>query len=226
VRRTVCFSEAAYDGEKEVEGVRAKLIATPDEIHSVWKERKIPVLVDPDSSQTRGFLKPDVIVDAILAKRNLGTKSDDAPLVIGLGPGFTAGRDVHAVIETNRGHHLGRVILKGKAEPDTGIPGEIGGYSAERILRTMKKGVFRSAKSIGDQVDQGTVVAAVDDFAVIAQISGMVRGLLRDGVEVRGETKVGDIDPRGKKEYCFTISEKARAIGGGVLEAILHQFNQ
>jgi xanthine dehydrogenase accessory factor len=226
VRRTVCFSEAVYDGEKEVEGLWAKLIATPDEIHSVWKEEKIPVLVDSDSNQTRGFLKPDVLVDAILAKRNLGTKSDDAPLVIGLGPGFTAGRDVHAVIETNRGHHLGRVILKGEAEPDTGIPGEIGGYSLERVLRTMKKGVFRSAKSIGDQVDQGTVVAVVDDFPVMAQISGMIRGLIRDGTEVKRGTKVGDIDPRGKKEYCFTISEKARAIGGGVLEAILHQFNQ
>jgi xanthine dehydrogenase accessory factor len=132
---------------------------------------------------------------------------------------------VHALIETNRGHHLGRVILRGEAEPDTGIPGEIGGYSVERVLRTMKKGIFRSAKSIGDRVDQGTVVAVVDDFPVIAQISGMVRGLLRDGVEVKRGTKVGDIDPRGKREYCFTISEKARAIGGGVLEAIFHQFN-
>ena len=226
VRRTICFSEAVYDGEKEVEGVWAKLIATQDEIHSVWEEEKIPVLIDPDSRQTCDFLKPDVVVDAILAKRNLGTRSDDAPLVIGLGPGFIAGKDVHVVIETNRGHHLGRVILQGEAEPDTGIPGEIGGYSVERVLRTMKKGIFGSTKSIGDPVSKGTVVAVVDDFPVIAQISGMIRGLLRDGVEVRRGTKVGDIDPRGKKEYCFTISEKARAIGGGVLEAILHQFNQ
>jgi len=226
VRRTVCFSEAIYDGEKEVEGVRAKLVATPDEISSVWTEEMIPVLVDPDARQTRDSLKPDVVVDAILAKINLGTRSDDASLVIGLGPGFAAGKDVHAVIETNRGHHLGRVILKGEAEPDTGIPGEIGGYSAERVLRTMKKGVFRSTQSIGDQVSKGTVVAVVDDFPVMAQISGMIRGLLRDGVEVKRGTKVGDVDPRGKKEYCFTISEKARAIGGGVLEAILHQFNQ
>jgi xanthine dehydrogenase accessory factor len=226
VRRTVCFSEAVYDGEKEVEGLWAKLVTRPDEIPSVWMEKKIPVVVDPDSRQTLDFLKPDVVVDAILAKRNLGTKRDDAPLVIGLGPGFSAGTDVHAVIETNRGHHLGRVILKGEAEPDTGIPGEIGGYSAERVLRTMKKGVFRSSKSIGDQVSQGTVVAVVDDSPVIAQISGMVRGLIRDGADVKRGTKVGDIDPRGKKEYCFTISEKARAIGGGVLEVILHQFNQ
>jgi xanthine dehydrogenase accessory factor len=226
VRRTVCFSEAVYDGEKEVEGVWAKLIARPDEIPSVWTGRKIPVLVDSDARQTLDCLKPDIVVDAILAKKNLGTKSDDAPLVIGLGPGFTAGEDVHAVIETNRGHHLGRVILKGEAEPDTGIPGEIGGYSVERVLRTMKKGIFRSSKSIGDQVSKGTVVAVVDDFPVMAQISGMIRGLLRDGVEVMKGTKVGDIDPRGKQEYCFTISEKARAIGGGVLEAILHQFNQ
>jgi xanthine dehydrogenase accessory factor len=226
VRRTVCFSEAVYDGEKEVEGVWAKLIARPEEIPSVWTEKRIPVLVDPDSRQTLEFLKPDVFVDAILAKKNLGTESDDAPLVIGLGPGFTAGKDVHAVIETNRGHHLGRVILKGEAEPDTGVPGEIGGYAVERVLRTMKKGIFHSSKSIGDPVSKGTVVAVVDDFPVMAQISGMIRGLLRDGVEVNRGTKVGDIDPRGKREYCFTISEKARAIGGGVLEAILHQFNQ
>ena len=226
VRRTVCFSEAVYDGEKEVEGLWAKLIARPDEIHAAWKDEKIPVLVDPDSSQTRDFLKPDVVVDAILAKTNLGTKSDDAPLVIGLGPGFTAGREVHAVVETNRGHHLGRVIFKGEAEPDTGIPGEIGGYSVKRVLRTMKTGVFRSSKSIGDQVSKGNVVAVVDDSPVIAQISGIIRGLIRDGAEVKKGTKLGDIDPRGKKEYCFTISEKARAIGGGVLEAILHQFNQ
>jgi xanthine dehydrogenase accessory factor len=146
--------------------------------------------------------------------------------VIGLGPGFTAGKDVHVVIETNRGLHLGKMILNGTAEPDTGIPGEIGGYTMERLLRTMKKGIFHPQKSIGDRVNKGSVVAVVDDFPIISRISGVVRGLLREGVEVRKGMKVGDIDPRGKKESCFTISDKARAIGGGVLEAILYRFNK
>ncbi|MDI7259852.1 MAG: selenium-dependent molybdenum cofactor biosynthesis protein YqeB [Thermodesulfobacteriota bacterium] len=226
VRREVSFCEAVYDGEKEVEGVRAKLISTPEEIASVWKKGKIPLLIDPDGNKTRKFLTPDVLIDAIMGKRNLGTQMSDAPLVIGLGPGFTAGKDVHVVIETNRGHRLGQVILQGTAEPDTGIPGEIGGYTVERLLLTMKKGIFHAHKSIGDRVSKGSVVAVVDDFPVIAKISGVMRGLLRNGVEVKKGMKVGDIDPRGKKELCFTISEKARAIGGGVLEAILYWYNR
>ena len=226
VRREVTFSEAIYEGEKEVEGVRAKLISKPEEIEWVWKQGHIPILADPDGKKTRNFLKLDILVDAIMAKKNLGTQVNDAPLVIGLGPGFTAGNDVHIVIETNRGHNLGRMILNGTVEPDTGIPGEIGGYTIERLLRTMKKGIFHPQKSIGDRVNKGSVVAVVDDFPVIAKISGVVRGLLREGVEVKKGMKVGDIDPRGKKESCFTISDKARAIGGGVLEAILYRFNQ
>jgi len=226
VRREVSFCEAIYEGEKEVEGVRAKLISKPEEIESVWKGGRIPLLIDPDGKKTNRFLEPDVLVDAIMAKRNLGTQMKDAPLVIGLGPGFTAGKDVHIVIETNRGHHLGKMILNGAAELDTGIPGEVGGYTIERLLRTMKKGMFHPQKSIGDRVNKGTVVAVVDDFPVVAQISGTVRGLLREGVEVKKGMKVGDIDPRGKREHCFTISDKARAIGGGVLEAILYWFNR
>jgi xanthine dehydrogenase accessory factor len=226
VRREVSFCEAVYDGEKEVDGVRAKLISKPEEILSLWKEGKIPVLIDPDGKKTRNSIKPDVLVDAILAKKNLGTRINDAPLVIGLGPGFTSGRDAHLVVETNRGHNLGRVISNGSAEADTGIPGEIGGYTIERLLRTMKGGIFHPQKSIGEVVDKGTVVAVVDDFPVIATISGVVRGLLRGGVEVKKGLKVGDIDPRGKKESCYTISDKARAIGGGVLEAILFWFNK
>jgi xanthine dehydrogenase accessory factor len=225
VRREVAFSEAIYEGEKEVEGVRAELISKPGEMESLWKKGAIPILVDPDAKKTRNFLKPDVLVDAIIAKKNLGTQINDAPLVIGLGPGFTAGQDVHIVVETNRGHGLGRMILSGTAEPDTGIPGEIGGYTVDRVLRTMKKGIFHPQKSIGDRVNEGTVVAVADDFPVIAKISGIVRGLLREGVEVKKGMKVGDIDPRGKKQSCFTISDKARAIGGGVLEAILYKFN-
>jgi xanthine dehydrogenase accessory factor len=226
VRREVSFCEAVYEGEKEVEGVRSKFISRPEEIHSVWQEEKIPVLVDPDGEKTRRFIKPDVLVDAIMAKKNLGTHIKKAPLVIGLGPGFCAEKDVHIVIETNRGHDLGRLILKGAAEPDTGIPGNIGGYTVERVLRTMKRGVFHPQKGIGDRVNKGSVVAVVDDFPVMAKISGIVRGLIREGVEVKKGMKVGDIDPRGKRESCFTISDKARAVGGGVLEAILYWFNK
>lgn len=226
VRRAVAFSEAIYEGEKEVEDVRAKFISKPEEIESVWKKGDIPILIDPDGKKTRNFSKPDVLVDAIMAKRNLGTQVNDAPLVIGLGPGFAAGKDVHIVIETNRGHDLGKMIPKGTAEPDTGIPGEIGGYMMERLLRTMKKGIFHPQKSIGDRVNKGLVVAVVDDFPVIARISGVLRGLLREGAEVRKGMKVGDIDPRSKRESCFTISDKARAIGGGVLEAVLYRFNK
>src|SRR3990172_10925817 len=217
VRREVSFCEAVFEGEKEVDGVRAKLISKPEEIASLWKGEKIPILIDPDGKKTRNSIKPDVLVDAILAKKNLGTRINDAPLVIGLGPGFTSGKDVHLVVETNRGHNLGRVVSNGSAEADTGIPGEIGGYTIERLLRTMKSGIFRPTKSIGELVDKGTVVAVVDDFPIIPKISGGVRGLLRGGVEVKKGMKVGDIDPRGKKESCFTISDKARAIGGGGL---------
>ena len=226
VRREVTFSEAIYEGEKEVEGIRAKLISKLEEVELTWEQGAIPILIDPDAKIARNFLKPDVLVDAIMAKKNLGTQVNDAPLVIGLGPGFTAEKDVHIVIETNRGNNLGKMILKGSAEPDTGIPGEIGGYTIERLLRTMKKGVFHPQRSIGERVNKGAVVAVAEDSPVIAKISGVVRGLLRDGVEVKKGMKVGDIDPRGKRELCFTISDKARAIGGGVLEAILYRFNQ
>ena len=226
VRREVTFSEAIYEGRKEVEGIRAKLISNPEEIEMAWKGSEIPILVDPDGKRTRSFLKPDVLIDAIMAKKNLGTHIGDATLVIGLGPGFTAGKDVHIVLETNRGHNLGKIILNGSAEPDTGIPGEIGGYTIERLLRTMKKGIFHPQKSIGERVNKGSVVAVADDFPVIAKISGVVRGLLREGVEVKKGMKVGDVDPRGKRELCFTISDKARAIAGGALEAILYWFNR
>jgi len=226
VRREVSFCEAVYEAEKEIEGVRAKFISTPKEIPSVWKEEKIPLLVDPDGKETRSSFVFDVLIDAIIAKKNLGTQIKDAPLVIGLGPGFTAEKDVHIVIETNRGHHLGKMILRGTAEPDTGIPGEIAGFTVERVLRTMKKGIFHPHRVIGDRVNKGLVVAVVDDYPVIAQVSGVVRGLLRDGAGVKKGMKVGDIDPRGKREHCFTISEKARAIAGGVLEAILYRFNR
>lgn len=225
VRRGVAFSEAVYDGEKVVEGVRAVLIRSPSEVEGVWRRGEVAVLVDPEASCLRE-VRPDVLVDAIMAKRNLGTRKDQAPLVIGLGPGFRAGWDVHAVVETNRGHNLGRVIWNGEAEPDTGIPGAIGGYTVERVLRAPGQGVLRVEKGIGEEVREGEVVAWVGDLPVRARIPGVVRGMLRDGTEVTPGLKIGDIDPRGIREYCFTISDKARAIAGGVLEAILSRFNR
>ena len=224
VRREVAFCEAVFEGQKEVEGMVARHVAGRAEILRAWKKGEVPVVVDPHNA-IRGELKPEVVVDAILAKRNTGTRIDDAPLVIGLGPGFLVGRDAHLVIETNRGHRLGKVIEEGEADPDTGIPGEIGGYTWERVLRTPANGRFKGRKRIGDRVEKGEVVAEVEGSTVEAKIGGVLRGILRDGVRVEEQMKVGDIDPRGIREYCFTISEKARAIGGGVLEAILMRYN-
>jgi len=225
VRRGVAFSEAVYEGEKEVEGVIARLISSPDEIQTVWREGKLPLLIDPEA-RVRDILKPDVLVDAIIAKENLGTKISDATLVIGLGIGFRAGRDVHVVIETNRGHNLGRVILQGEAEANTGIPGEIAGVSAERVFRAPKAGRFLTQHEIGDCVEAGEVIAFVDGAPVKVMTGGIVRGLLRNGTEVNRGMKAGDVDPRGIKEYGHTISDKSRTISGGVLEAILSHFNR
>jgi xanthine dehydrogenase accessory factor len=224
VRRGVAFCEAIYQGEKEVEGVVAKAISSADEVFKVWEENKLPILVDPET-RVKDFLNPDILIEAIMAKKNLGTKISDAALVIGLGPGFRAGSDVHLVVETNRGHNLGKIILQGEAEENTGIPGEIAGFSTERVLRAPVSGRFSSPKEFGDYVQVGEVVARVEDSPVPAAIEGVLRGLLRDGAVVGKGMKVGDIDPRGIKEFCYTISDKARAIAGGVLEGILWHFN-
>jgi len=225
VRREVSFCEVIYTGEKTVEGLTAKLVDTYAKIAKVWNNDKIPIIVDPET-KIKEFLKPDILVDATVAKKNLGTKITDATLVIALGPGFYAGRDVHIVVETNRGHNLGRIILEGEAEKNTGVLGEIAGFSTERVLRAPRDGRLSTLKDIGDYVDAGDTVAFVDDFYVKAEIKGVIRGLLRSGSEVYKGMKTGDIDPRGIKEYCYTISDKARAIGGGVLEGILSHFNR
>jgi len=221
IRRAVAFASAVYDGRIEVEGVEARLAEDKEEIQSLLKQGIVSVIVDPEG-KARSFLNPDVIVDARLAKRNLDTAITDAPIVIGLGPGFTAAQDVHAVVETNRGHHLGRVILQGGAEPDTQVPGLVHGYGRERVLWAPCAGRFRSDAQIGQAVEAGQAVAWVAEQPVQASISGVLRGLLHNGLLVRKGQKVGDIDPRGVTEYCFTISDKARAIGGAVLEAILY----
>ena len=220
VRRTVAYSRAVYEGSAEVEGLCA--VCAPDAQTAVqWAAQgKLVVLVDP-SAAVRTAYAPDVVVDAILAKRNLGTALSDAPRVIGVGPGFTAGKDCHAVVETQRGHDLGRVRWRGSAKANTGVPGNIGGYTTQRLIRAGADGRFIPRAAIGDQVRAGQVVAHVEGTPVYAQIDGVLRGLLQDGVPVHAGMKAGDVDPRGCVEHCFTISDKARAIGGGVLEAAL-----
>lgn len=221
IRRAVAVASAVYEGQVEVEGLVARLVESDQEICAVLAEGQVPVVVDP-RAEVISRLHPTVVVDAIMAKRNTGTRITEAPIVIGLGPGFTAGVDVHAVIETNRGHSLGRVILSGSAEPHTGIPGPTAGYTVERVLRAPCEGTFMGKRHIGDPVEVGEVVASVAGQPVTAKISGVLRGLLADGLLVKPGMKVGDVDPRGVREHCFTISDKARAIGGGVLEAILY----
>jgi xanthine dehydrogenase accessory factor len=223
VRRLVSFCEAVYNGRQTVEGVTAVLVQSPAEFPFSWKEGVIPVLVDP-KWDALASMSPDVCVDAILAKKNLGTTLSDASTVIGLGPGFTAGKDVHLVIETNRGHHLGRVITSGSAADNTGIPGEIAGYAAQRVLRSPADGRFESTASIGDGVKAGDTLGHVKEHPVRATVDGIVRGLIRPGTQVTQGLKIGDIDPRGNADHCPTISDKARAVAGSVLEAILRRL--
>lgn len=203
-----------------VEGVTAIKVGEVGEIDPVVGKGQVPVIVDPSCRIVRE-MSPGVVVDATLAKCARGMNRDMAPLTIGLGPGWEAGRDVHAVVETNRGHNLGRVIWEGTAEPNTGIPEAVLGYGRERVLRAPVDGTVRHVVDIGDAVKQGATVCYVQDAAVKAALSGVVRGLIAEGLTVRKGVKIGDIDPRGRKEYCSTISDKARAVGGGVLEAIL-----
>ena len=223
IRRTVCFSEAVRLGKARVEDVEARRAETPGEALALLKKGLLPVLPDPEAACVPA-LRPEAVVDAILAKKNLGTAITDAPTVIGVGPGFTAGADCHAVVETKRGHYLGRVIHQGGAIPDTGIPGVIAGHSADRVLRAPCAGVFTPVRQIGDHVAAGETAATVDGVPMPCTIDGILRGLLPEGAEVFPGMKSGDIDPRPEAyDHCFLASEKALAIGGGVLEAILER---
>ena len=223
VRRKVAFCEAVYNQVQNIEGKTCRLVTNLPAILDCWSQGELALIIDP-AANIKDALQPDVIVDAIMAKRNIGTSLHDAPLVIGLGIGFTAGKDVHAIIETNRGHNLGRVIRDGMAEPDTGHPGIIAGYGKERVFRAPRDGVFHTTKNIGDIVAAGDVVAYVEGEPITAVIPGVIRGLLRDGTLVTKGLKAGDIDPRANLDYCSSISDKGRAIAGGVLEAILAHY--
>ena len=220
VRRNVAFCDVIYTGNKCVEDVEASKVETVLEIESAWDSKKIAVIVDPEWHSI-GELQPDVVIDATIAKKNLGTTMEEAPLVIGVGPGFVVGKTVHMAIETNRGHNLGRVILTGQAEANTGIPGSINGFNRERVLRAPCSGEFNSDIEIGTLVDSGAVVGKVNGECVVTEISGVIRGLITPGTMVKSGLKIGDVDPRGVIAYCDSISDKSRAISGGVLEAIM-----
>lgn len=236
IRRQVALSEAVYVGSARVEDVEAVRMDVElaekknrkelleQEMERIWKKDGVPVLVDP-AGLSIAALRPAVVVDAILAKKNLGTTKEMAPLVIALGPGFTAGEDVDVVIETKRGHNLGRVIRSGSAVPNTGIPGIIGGYGKERVMHAQAEGILRNAASIGDIVEARAVIAEIETengtVPVEASLSGLLRGLIRDGYPVTKGFKIADIDPRKEElQNCFTISDKARCIAGSVLEVI------
>ena len=218
VRRTVALSRAVYDRRAIVEEMEAVSAKTQEDAEAIMEEGKIPVIVDP-KADCRKWYKPDVIVDAIIAKKNTGTKITDAPFVIGIGPGFTAGKDCHCVIETKRGHTLGSVIWEGSAIADTGVPGNIGGYTTERLIRASEDGIIEPKVRIGDIVEKGQIVAVTGGKPVFAQMGGIVRGMLQPGAYVKKNLKIGDIDARAERSHCETISDKARAIGGGALEA-------
>jgi len=220
VRRLVSFAEAVHEGEWTVEGITARHIEDPEQAGKVLDDGHIPVLVDPELTSL-GFLNPGVVVDARMTKRPPEVGKDIAQLLIGLGPGFIAGENCHAVIETNRGHNLGRVYWEGAPEADTGIPGEIGGYRSQRVLRAPASGVLRNRVEIGDVVQEGEVITEVDGEPIVAPFSGAMRGLLRDETPVKEGMKVGDIDPRGDASYSRIVSDKSRSIGGAVLEAML-----
>lgn len=218
VRRRVAFASAIYAGAIEVEGVRA-VRARPEDVGDS-RAAAIPVLVDPDC-RIRESWRPDVLIDARILKYNLDNRLTDAPLVIGFGPGLVAGRDVHFVVETNRGHDLGRIIVQGTAAEDTAVPGDIAGHSVTRVLRAPGAGIFRAECEIGDRVRAGDRLGTVGGLVVAAAIDGVVRGLLYPGLDVAAGQKLGDIDPRGEPAYAYTLSDKTRALSGAALEIIV-----
>lgn len=226
IRRSVCFSEAIYDGVTKVENIICKKVENENEIEKCWNEKIIPIMVD-EKGEIIKKIKPDVVVDSIIAKKNLGTTKEMAPITIALGDGFEAGKDVDIVIETMRGHNLGRIITSGRAMKNTGIPGEIKGVSKDRVIYSKANGRFSSVKKIGDTVQKDEIIGYVGDVEIRGKISGVLRGIIREGYEVTENMKIGDIDPRiEEKNNCFTISDKARSLGGAVLRAIMFRLKE
>jgi xanthine dehydrogenase accessory factor len=230
VRRTVSVSNAIYEGVYKVEDLHATRLDIHDpldaentlkSIEAIWKCGQIPVVINREA-EMMALIKPNVFIDATLSKRTVDYFLDKAPIVIGLGPEIEAGVNAHVVVETNRGHDLGRLIFEGFAAPNTHEPGEIAGVKSERVLRAPCDGALTALKQIGDLATAGETVAYVNDYAVITPISGMIRGMIHASVPIRKGLKIGDVDPRGIDANCHTISDKGRNIGGGVVEAIYY----
>ena len=220
VRRTVAFAEAVFEGKAKVEELTAMRIASANRAEDVLSQGYIPVLVDPDMSGLLS-LSPDILIDALMAKKNQGMARQLAPTTVAIGPGFVAGVDVDAVVETNRGTDLGRVIWRGSAQAATHVPGAVGGHTHDRVLRATTNGIIRCQRSIGDLVEEGETIAQVATVPIRSPFAGIVRGLIHNGLEVAEGTKIGDIDPRKDPSLCYRVSDKALAVGGGVLEAVL-----
>ncbi|MBZ9685372.1 EF2563 family selenium-dependent molybdenum hydroxylase system protein [Clostridium estertheticum] len=226
IRRNVSFSEAIYQGLVEIEGITAVHVCSLSEIENAWTRKKVPVVIDEQGKYIK-IIKPKIVVDAIIAKKNMGTTRDMADITIALGPGFTAGIDVDVVIETARGHDLGRLIFHGEAEKNTGIPGTIMGYSKERVIHSPCSGVMKNVAGIGSVVQVDEIIAYIGETEIKATMAGLLRGILRNGSIVPYGFKIADIDPRlPEKINCYTISDKARNIAGGVLEAVLYLMTQ
>lgn len=220
IRRSVALCEAIYTGHTKVEDISCTRISDLSEMEACHKNGTVPILIDPDCKSVPQ-ITPAAVIDVILAKRNLGTNRNMAPITIGLGPGFYAGKDVHAVIETMRGHNLGRLILDGSAQPNTGIPGEIGGKSAQRVIHAPTSGKIVHLHKLGDVVDAGAPIFTISGQQVTVPFKGLLRGLIREELDVPKGMKVADIDPRLDVDW-HTISDKARCLGGAALEAYLH----
>lgn len=226
IRRTVCFSEAVYNGKVEIEGITSVHVKNIVEIYHAWANDFVPVMVDTKEEYIEKF-NPIAVVDAIIAKKNTGMHKGIAPITIGIGPGFEAGKDVSVVIESNRGHNLGRLIFEGYAEPNTGMPGNIAGYTTERVLYSPEDGIIALNHEIGDTVKTGDLIGHVNGHSITSKIDGILRGIIREGTYVTKGMKIGDVDPRTEQiKNCYTISDKARAIGGAVLEAIIIEMRK
>lgn len=222
IRRKVAFCEAVYEKDIEIEGIKAQYVGTEKEVRDCWEKDVIPVMVDSRGKSIEIF-KPIAVVDGILAKKNFGTKKSMAPITVALGPGFSAPEDVDIVIETMRGHNLGRLIIEGTASANTGVPGIIAGIGKERVIYSEFNGYIKNIEKIGSVVEKGDIIAVVEENYIYSPISGVLRGIIKDGYKVTEGLKIADVDPRiEEKENCFTISDKARNIGGAVLEAVLY----
>jgi len=224
IRRTVSFASAIYQDNIEIEGVKAMKINSPRELKLSWSKNKVPVTTTDQTALLTSF-QPDIIIDGRMLKESTDQTIDEASLVIGIGPGFKINQNCNLAVETNRGHHLGRVIYEGSTAKNTGSPGNVNGYTDERVIHAPEAGIFQSDYQIGQKIKSGAIIGKINNKPLKAEIDGVIRGLLKPGIKITAGTKLADIDPRSKKDYCYYISDKALAIAGGVLEAIFYWYN-